>query len=312
MTATIPILDGYDVILVNTSAGKDSQAMLDYVVGLARERGLHDRVVAVHADLGRVEWEGTAELAVLQAAYYGVPCHVVRREQGDLLDNVVQKHRAYERAGKRMADGGPRVAWPDAKNRWCTSEHKTAQCRRVMTRLVDEASVRLWGRRHHSGVTMPRPIRILSCLGIRAAESPRRARRIAELRATSDALVAPDTAASNGKRRVDEWLPIATWSTEDVWARVYASGTLWHPAYDGATPGDRRGMPRLSCSFCVLASRGALLLAAQRRPALAREYIAVERLVRRKFRADLSMEDVVAEAARARVDTTALQETWCD
>jgi len=43
----------YDLIVVNTSAGKDGQAMIDQVVGIARAAGAADRMVAVHADLGR-------------------------------------------------------------------------------------------------------------------------------------------------------------------------------------------------------------------------------------------------------------------
>ena len=59
-----PDLTSYRWIVVNSSAGKDSQAMLDFVV----ERCDHvhvprDHLVVAHADLGRVEWPGTRELA---------------------------------------------------------------------------------------------------------------------------------------------------------------------------------------------------------------------------------------------------------
>lgn len=46
-------LQDYDVILVNTSGGKDSQTALDVVHKMAVEQGVADRMVAVHADLGR-------------------------------------------------------------------------------------------------------------------------------------------------------------------------------------------------------------------------------------------------------------------
>lgn len=49
--APVPSLTDYDVILVNSSAGKDSQASLDVVVEQARAAGVLDRVVVVHADL---------------------------------------------------------------------------------------------------------------------------------------------------------------------------------------------------------------------------------------------------------------------
>jgi hypothetical protein len=41
----------YDVILINTSAGKDSQAMLDHVMALAREAGVAQRVVAEYVNV---------------------------------------------------------------------------------------------------------------------------------------------------------------------------------------------------------------------------------------------------------------------
>ena len=73
-----PDLASYDVILVNTSAGKDSQAMLDVIVERCDAASIpRGRIVCVHADLGRVEWDGTAELATFgpNSLYFqhGVP-----------------------------------------------------------------------------------------------------------------------------------------------------------------------------------------------------------------------------------------------
>lgn len=58
-------------------------------------------------------------------------------------------------------------------------------------------------------------------------------------------------------------------------------------------------MPRLSCSFCVLASRSALVRAAQLRPDLARDYVAAEERMAHRFRQDMSIADVLAEAERS-------------
>src|SRR3954462_3982653 len=97
-----PDLGSYDIILLNTSAGKDSSAMIDYVLYIAVTHRVVDRLVSVHCDLGRVEWDGVPELAGRQVARYGIPIHIVRREQGDLLDHVRQR---------RM--------WPSPKARYC-------------------------------------------------------------------------------------------------------------------------------------------------------------------------------------------------
>jgi 3'-phosphoadenosine 5'-phosphosulfate sulfotransferase (PAPS reductase)/FAD synthetase len=246
-----PHLPSYDVIVINSSAGKDSQAMLDYVVEQADAAGVdRSRLVVFHADLGRVEWDGTADLAAEHAAHYRLRFEKIARPQGDLLDQIEQ-----------------RGMFPDAARRYCTSDHKRGQGRKLLTQLVAE---------RHDG----HPVRVLNCMGFRREESPARAKKEPFRR---------DESASNGRRHVDEWLPILDWTVDDVWERIRQAGTRHHWAYDA-------GMPRLSCSFCVLASKSALVRAAQLRPALAAEYVDLEARIGHRFRLDLSMADIVAEA----------------
>jgi 3'-phosphoadenosine 5'-phosphosulfate sulfotransferase (PAPS reductase)/FAD synthetase len=254
----------YDIILVNSSAGKDSQAMLDVIAERAAAAGVLDRLVVVHCDLGRVEWTGTLELAAEHAAHYGVRFVACRRELGDLLDQVEQRHES------NLAKGYDRAPWPASNARWCTSDQKTAQVLKVMTALVAE-------RREagHQG-----PVRILNCLGIRAEESTERAKK---------SPIGDDTEASNGRRAVTRWLPIFDWTTEQVWDRIRAAGTRHHAAYD-------LGMSRLSCCFCVLASKPDLLIAAKANPELGAEYLAVEERTGKRFTMALSMGELLAEA----------------
>lgn len=77
-------LSTYDWVVVNTSAGKDSQTLLRQVVLKAiNEDYPLDRVVPVHCDLGpRVEWDGTRELAEEQCRHYGLELVVVSRPPG--------------------------------------------------------------------------------------------------------------------------------------------------------------------------------------------------------------------------------------
>ena len=77
--AATPRLTDYDIILVNYSAGKDSQANLDVVAGAARKAGVLDRLVVAHADLGDAEWDGVPELAAEHAAHYGLRFEIARR-----------------------------------------------------------------------------------------------------------------------------------------------------------------------------------------------------------------------------------------
>ena len=253
---TEPELGTYDVILINTSAGKDSQAMLTVMVEEARRLGLEDRLVAVHADLGRVEWPGTAELAEEQAALYGVRFIKVSRPQGDLLDHIEA-----------------RGMFPSSAARYCTSDHKRGQVAKVLTQLATE----------HREAGNAEPVRILNCMGFRRQESPARAKKVAYTH---------DKRASNGRRHVDQWLPILEWSADDVWATIRRSEIPSHPAYEA-------GMPRLSCCFCVLASRPALVRAAQLAPELAAEYAAVEVRIGHRFTDAFAIAEIIEEAKGA-------------
>lgn len=244
-------LTEYDWIIINSSAGKDSQAMLDIVGKQAIELGLQDRIVVFHADLGRVEWPGTAELAEEQANHYGFRFEKIARPQGDLLTHIEQ-----------------RGMFPDAARRYCTSDHKRGQGRKLMTKLVDE-------------IYTGNPVKILNCMGFRREESPARAKK---------KMFKRDESASNKtKRYVDEYCPILEWSEHDVWQQIKVSGVRHHWAYD-------EGMPRLSCCFCVLASKSALVRAAQLRPDLAVEYAELETKINHSFRQDLSMSEIIEQS----------------
>jgi len=261
-------LADYDLVLINSSAGKDSQAMLDLLVTQADSEGIsRDKLVVVHADLGRVEWQGTRELAEKQAAHYGLRFEVVRRPQGDLLQQV------EDRAAALAAKGKNAPPWPSSSARYCTSDQKRGQVKRLVTQLTNELQA--------AGIARPK---ILNCLGIRAQESAARAKK--------ESFSIEDKTFSNGKRRVDTYYPIFAWSADQVWARIRQSGVEHHPAYD-------IGMPRLSCVFCVLAPKSALVLAAQHNPDLAREYEAVETRTGYSFQNGLSMTEVIAAAETA-------------
>lgn len=255
-----PELCCYDLILVNSSAGKDSQASLDVVAEAARDADVLDRVVVVHADLGEAEWEGVPELAAEHAAHYGLRFELARREVDGrpytILDHVQR-----------------RGMWPSAGQRWCTSDFKRGPIRKVMTKLVAEL--------RDTGQVVGRPVHLLNVMGLRAEESSARARRNP---------YAVNAGASNGRRRVDDWYPIHDWTITEVWERIRTAGTRTHRAY-------LEGMSRLSCRFCVLASRADLICSARLNPDLARRYAQVEAETGHRFRVDLSMADIIADAA---------------
>lgn len=247
MSELIPDLRSFDWVICSTSSGKDSQSTLRYVAARCKEAGVHPaRIVAAHADLGAIEWPGCPELAGRQAEHYGVQLAIMKRNGGDLLE--------YART---------RGKWPSPKQRWCTSDFKRGPIRRLMTIMATTTRKRLVNKR----------VRILNCMGMRAEESPARAKLEA---------YALDDHASNGYREVWNWLPIHQWPVEEVWSDIRKSGVPYHTVYD-------KGMKRLSCSFCIYAPKPALTLAGRLRPELLERYVQVEREIGHTFKSKLSL-----------------------
>lgn len=256
MTTAQLDLKTFDIIVINSSAGKDSQAMLDEMFGRAMLAGVMDRLVVVHADLRDMEWQGTAELAERQAQHYRIRFIKCGRDE-TILDYTLRR-------GK----------WPSNKQRWCTSDFKRAPIQKVFTSLVCELHEGTFGYLYKA-----RPVRILNCMGIRAQESSARAKKQA---------IKLNESASNGKREVIDYLPIHDWSESQVWDRIAQSGVEHHPAYD-------LGMPRLSCVFCIFAPKAALKIAGQHNMNLLDRYIAVEQQTGHTFRHEFSLSEVKAE-----------------
>ena len=74
------ILKRSDALLViNLSGGKDSYAMLRYLVRLHTQRGYQAKIVAVHANLGLAEWEGTEAITRAQCDDVGLPLTVWKK-----------------------------------------------------------------------------------------------------------------------------------------------------------------------------------------------------------------------------------------
>jgi len=286
-----PKLDTYDRIIINSSAGKDSAAMLHQMVADADAQGVsRSKLLVVHCDLGKVEWKGVRELAEKQADHYGIEFLAVSRPKtdapgsGDLLDQV--RHRGM---------------WPNAQCRYCTSEHKRGQVLKVHTGISQ--ALRDEGKKH---------VRILNCLGFRADESPARKNcptcggkgitTMEDKKPTkkSTGRTKPchrcdgtgdrptyerNKVASCGYRTVNDWLPIHEWNVDQVWEAVRASGLPRHEAYD-------LGMPRLSCVFCIFAPEDALHLAGEHNPELLDEYVQVELDINHTFKNNLSLKDI--------------------
>lgn len=294
MIATEIPLDRFDFILVNSSAGKDSQAMLDVVVEAADRAGVRDRAVVLHCDLGvspkgePIEWPGTKELAEEHAAHYGLRFIIAKRGVRGFLEEVRERGKWPSQTERYCTsyfkrDQGTKVLtslaneargfleqvkyrgmWPSNGQRYCTSKFKQEPGQSAMVRLANE--VRTPGKQPF----------ILNCFGFRGQESPRR-KKLPPW--------ALNKRASNSRKVVYDWLPIHDYTTEQVWERIARAGTRTHYAYG-------LGMTRLSCRFCIFAPRSQLMIAARANPELWQEYVQAEKDMGHTFRKSLSLVEV--------------------
>jgi DNA sulfur modification protein DndC len=124
------------------------------------------------------------------------------------------------------------------------------QCTSDLKRGPIERTIRQTGRKL-----------IVNCMGMRAEESASRAK--AQVFKFSER-------NSKAGREWYDWLPIHDWSVARVFDRIAAAGQKPHWAYAA-------GMTRLSCCFCIMASKHDLTTAARLNPTLYRRYVELER-----------------------------------
>lgn len=244
-------------LVVSVSGGKDSQALARALAALHRERGWRGDLIAVHADLGRIEWKQTPGHVKRIADESEIPLEIVRRRNGvgkwDMVD------RWKERAETMQAKGQQPRPWSDAKNRFCTAEMK-------------RGPIDTFLRRYDL---------VVSAEGIRGQESKARSKKPVF---KSRAQICTKT------REAWTWNAIFDWTIDDVWGslggsvedlrrrqELYRAGQVdealrgWqaHPVYV-------MGNERLSCAFCILGCKNDLENAARHNPELLDELISIE------------------------------------
>ena len=175
------------LVAVNTSGGKDSQAMTILLSRIVP----HGQLVAVHAPLGEVEWQGT--VSHIEATLPGgVPLIMAPVSSGkSLLDQVEERGR-----------------FPGIHQRWCTASHKRGPIERELRRYL-KANPRFGGR-------------LVNCLSIRRDERAARAKRDPWRR---------NERLSLAGREVFDWLPIFDHSTDDVFRVIRNAGQTPHWIY---------------------------------------------------------------------------------
>lgn len=218
------------MFVANHSGGKDSQAQLIRLL----ERVPAAQLIVVHASLGAMEWPGAMELARDQAAAAGLP-FIVAQAKKTLLQMV-----------ERRFESRPEVpSWPSASTRQCTSDLKRDPIVREVRQYAKANGYKL----------------IVNCLGLRAQESPGRAKR---------APMRLNQRETNSVATWYEWLPVHDLSTTEIFGIIEQAGQRPHYAYS-------LGNDRLSCVFCVMASKKDLVTGHANNPGLLEQYDALEK-----------------------------------
>jgi len=237
MTTPTSVADQIDSLIAagalfvaNHSGGKDSQAQLIRLL----ERVPAAQLLVVHASLGAMEWPGAMELARDQAAAAGLP-FVVAQASKTMLQMV--EHRFESR---------PEVpSWPSASTRQCTSDLKRDPIVREVRGYAKANGYKL----------------IVNCLGLRAQESPGRAKRVP---------LRTNQRETNSVATWYEWLPVHDLSTTEIFGIIEQAGQKPHYAY-------ALGNDRLSCVFCIMASKKDLVTGHANNPGLLEQYDALEK-----------------------------------
>lgn len=193
-------LHEYDLIIINSSAGKDSLVALWVLAVMVKKQNYPlSRVFVSHQDLKNMEWNGTRELAEEQAKLFGFGFCVESRvnkagEQESILD--------YARRRKK---------WASNKQRWCTSDFKRAPGEKVVRRLAKQFGA----------------VNILHIFGFRAEESPARSKKIT---------LVTNKNLTTKSRTVTDWLPVHDWDIKKVWRVIKLFKLPYHEAYNLGMP----------------------------------------------------------------------------
>lgn len=253
------LVDQGAIFFVSHSGGKDSQAMYAYV----NKHVPADQIVVIHSDLGRVEWKGVQEHIRATVNHEIIVC---QNEQKDFF-GMVEK----------------RGMFPSPQYRQCTNDLKVGPINKVIRRVMVERGALLG----------------LNCTGIRAEESPNRAKKSEIAFNRKLTIFNRDDkgkeiwdSPKQGARKVWDWLPIFNWTLMDVFRAIRDVGQRPHWAYEV-------GMSRLSCAFCIMANKSDLKTSAKHNPELFEEMNKLEEKVGHTIfmskGAPISLRDYVGE-----------------
>jgi 3'-phosphoadenosine 5'-phosphosulfate sulfotransferase (PAPS reductase)/FAD synthetase len=149
-----------------------------------------------------------------------------------------------------------RGMFPSPSQRQCTSDLKRGPIERETRRFLKAFGF---------------PRRVVNCMGMRAQESPGRKKMKTFQRVGRNCILPTKRNRWQGREWFN-WLPIHHLTEDQVFAAIKLAGQEPHPIY-------AKGMSRLSCQFCIMASKADLTTAARLSPELYAEYVALEKRI---------------------------------
>ena len=192
-------LNDYDIIIINSSAGKDSLCAIWEISRLAKEQNYPSSKIHIsHQELGESEWKGTTELVIKQAKHFGYKVHLSKRVNNKGYEESMLEY-VYRR-GK----------FPSSTQRWCTSDFKRNVGDKVVRRITKDIKCK-----------------VLYVFGFRADESPSRKKKV---------VLSVNKRLTTRTREVHEFLPIHDWNLKKVWQTINRNSLPYHHAYDLGMP----------------------------------------------------------------------------
>ena len=240
----------YDTIIVAFSGGKDSTACYLHL----KELGIPNSKIELHHHLvdgvGKTlfDWEITEDYCRKFAEAFGVKIYFSWKEGGILQemlrDQVPTKPTVWEDpSGKYLKAGGdsskvktvmmfPQVGKINA-GRWCSAYVKIDVFKKIVGR-----SPRFENKK------------ILVLTGERAEESQAREKYEWFTKHDKDQReeLTPTGKKRSSVRHIDQYRPVHSWLTDEIWGIIERNKVRSHPAYYG-------GFGRVSCQFCIFGNK---------------------------------------------------------
>lgn len=293
-------------LAASVSGGKDSDAMLRFLVNIHQARGWQGNLYALFCDLGRIEWGGvTAHLQRLCAAL-DVPL-VKLYPKRSMVDEW--EHRRLTILSKQE----DKPFWSSASARYCTDREKTQTSNKFLRGSSTITEKPFWSSsasrfctKHEKSQPSDKHLRqynfVVCAIGIRAEESSGRAKKpryqvrddiAATWYKTPKTCKSAEEKEAWAEKAFHKWLdsgrkgrfaltwhPVLHWSLEQIWhynstssedvARrraLYLSGHI-RQAIAGFPCHwvYLSGNSRLSCAMCVMASSADIFNGAKLNP----------------------------------------------